>query len=583
MMIESLNALHATLVASGVLPPSGYQRVKLRYVIELSEQGSCVAVTDYSGGPADGGWFTVPLAVRRGSAITPNLLWDDCEYALGVPRPGARSEFHRRATAQRHQAFLDQIWSFALTVDNDPGLDAILRFYSEGSYRDWAGALTGGNTATSFRLQGDRSLVAERAELRKAICASYVESSPGGPASVQKGANRRPRVHSLLRGLPGGDCSAVHGEPFILGSDREHASAPRVTDDIAVRPSAAHISAVDWLLRLSCRKPLKFGRLTLLCWQENAIWPEAPELVAAILYGGAKQSREPEPVTISTLGDISLLGLLGHGPRASAVFYRRQSSAGLLHSVARWFSDLEFDCADGPAKGPPGITELIETVTTAGDENGHHQTQMAIALLHAAVFGERVWDDILTEAVRRLRRSGPEKELRLAASLIKLALLRNHGLSLSPGLDVGQRNAAYRLGRLFAVLECLQTIAGTRQLRPTRDHFWTVSLTRPSLGLRVPLRTATVHLRVLLPGKRSFFQSLITDLTDGMGEGGAPARLSPIEQGLLAIGYLHQMTALFEFTCHHRDSLREVQTTRPLSWSRPALGGHRSQISAPSN
>jgi CRISPR-associated protein Csd1 len=581
MMIESLNALHATLVASGVLPPNGYQRVKLRYVIELSEQGSCVAVTDFSGGPADGGWFTVPLAVRRGSAIKPNLLWDDCEYALGVPRAGARSELHGRATAQRHQAFLDQIWSFALTVESDPGLDAILRFYSEGSYRDWARELGGGNAATSFRLQGDRGLVAERAELRKAICASYVESSSVGSAPVQRSAQRRARIHSLLRGLPGGDCSAIQGEPFILGSEREGASTPRLTEDIAAQPNTAHISAVDWLLRSSCRKPLKLGRLTLLCWQENTIWQEAPELLAAILYGGAKQSRGPEP--LSTPGDISLLGLLGHGQRASPVFYRRQSSAGLLHSVARWFSDLEFECPDGRAEGAPGIAELIETVTTAGDENGHHQTQMAIALLHAAAFGERVWDDILTEAVRRLRRSGPEKDLRLAASLIKLALLRNHGLSLPPGLDVGQRNAAYRLGRLFAVLECLQTIAGTRQLRPTRDHFWTVSLTRPSLGLRVPLRMATVHLRVLLPGKRSFFQSLITELTDGMGEGGAPARLSLVEQGLLAIGYLHQMTALSEFLSHDRDSLHEVRTARPLSWPRPALSGHQSQISAPGN
>ena len=94
---------------------------------------------------------------------------------------------------------------------------------------------------------------------------------------------------------------------------------------------------------------------------------------------------------------------------------------------------------------------------------------------------------------------------------------------------------------------------------------------------------ATVHLRVLLPGKRSFFQSLITELTDGMGEGGAPARLSLVEQGLLAIGYLHQMTALSEFLSHDRDSLHEVRTARPLSWPRPALSGHQSQISAPGN
>ena len=577
MIIESLNNLHATLVASGTLPPSGFQRIKLRYVIELSEQGACVAITDYSGVPAEAAWFAVPLPVRRGEEIKPNLLWDDCEYTLGIPRRSAKYPDDMKAVERRHQAFLDRIWTFALTVESDDGLDAILRFYNQGSYRAWAVERLDdqerGPAAISFRLQGDRGLITERAPLREAIRAAVYETSSARPTPVRQSFRKRSLVHALLKGLPGGDSSAADGIAIHLGSGCEGVAPARLINGNGFQSAAAHISAIKWLLRQSQGKPLQLGRLTLLAWQDGATSCEAAELLGIVLHGGSDFLSERLLTKISAPGEISLLGLLGHGPHTSAVFYRQQTRDGMVRSVACWMRDIELDFADEPAQGSPGIAELIQTVTAAGDENGHHQIKMAIALLQAALFGEKAWDDILTRAVRVLRQPGPVRDRRLATSLIKLALIRNQDLSLSACLDCDNRECAYRLGRLFAVLECLQAIAYTREPNSIRDRFWAVSLTRPAVGFRVPLRMAPVYLRVLSPTMRSFIGTLLTDLTGGAAGEYLPPKLSLVEQGIFAVGYFHQLTALSELRRHNVERTREAQQRQSISWTRPALCG----------
>jgi hypothetical protein len=54
MIIKRVDALHATLMASGTLAPIGFQRDTVRVVIEPSERGSRNAVTDHAKEAAKG-------------------------------------------------------------------------------------------------------------------------------------------------------------------------------------------------------------------------------------------------------------------------------------------------------------------------------------------------------------------------------------------------------------------------------------------------------------------------------------------------------------------------------------------------
>jgi CRISPR-associated protein Csd1 len=563
MIIESLSLLHSTLVEGGVLPSTGFQRVKLRYVIELSEQGSCVAVTDYAKGSAASAWFAVPCLVMRGSAIKANLLWDDCEYTLGVPRCGSNFEGQSKAAERRHQAFLDRIWSFAPTVGSDPGLDAVLRFYSQGSYRDWAGGRLDsqgrGHAAISFRLQGDRGLICERPALRDAIQAAYVKlpspCSIRAPGSVRK----RSRANSLLRDLPGGENSATDAISFDLSSTQVGAFPPAVLGGVNLKPVPAHVSAVNWLLGGSRQMLPRLGRLTLLCWQEGTTSQDAAELVDRTVFSGSRKSGKCASSAVAGAGDVSFLGLVGRGQRASAVFYRRQTRAALVQSLERWERDLDLHRADGEAEGIPGIVELIQTLTFVGDENGHHQMQIAIALLQAAIFGEELWDNVLTQALRRVKRPGPDRDRHLATALVKLALTRNHKVPLLAQLDTCQRHGSYRLGRLFAVLDYLQTLVDASGSSAARGQFWSAFLKTPKLGLRVPLRMADVYLSVLPPAPRRVFNELLKDLTKDLANVGVPAKACLMEQSLAAIGCFHQMTVLSEFVGHMQTERQPLQ------------------------
>jgi CRISPR-associated protein Csd1 len=551
MMVESLNELHSTLVEGGVLLPSGFQRVKLGHVIELSENGFCVAIRDYNLGSVANAWFSVPRAVIRGATIKPNLLWDDCEYALGVSRYRPDVVRRMKATEQRHLAFLKRIWTFAQAVDSDPGLDAVLRFYSQCDYKDCAEGRFNSpgseHAAISFRLQGDRGLIPERPALRDAIQAAYVKLPSPCPIRAPLGVRKRFRPNSLLRGLPGGEDSATDALSFDLGSSRIGAFPPKVLGGIDLKPVPAHVSAINWLLSGSRQRLPRLGPLTLLCWQEGTTSPDAAELVDSTVYGGSRKSAESASRAFAETGDVSCLGLVARSQRASAVFYRRQTRPDLLQSLERWARDLELHCAAGEAEDIPGIAELIQTLSVVGDENGHHQMQTAIALLQAAIFGEEVWASVLTQALRCLKRPGPERDRYLATALIKVALIRNYKVALLARLDKGQRHRSYRLGRLLAVLDYLQTLVDAQRSSATRTQSWGAFLTTPNLGLRVPLRMADVYLSVLPPESRGFCQELLKDLTGDLANVGLPAKASLMEQSLTAVGCFHQMTVLSGF------------------------------------
>lgn len=117
-------------------------------------------------------------------------------------------------------------------------------------------------------------------------------------------------------------------------------------------------------------------------------------------------------------------------------------------------------------------------------------------------------------------------------------------------LDLEEKDTAYRLGRLFAVLESLQVEAvspkssiGERRLNATiRDRYWGAASSMPAYVFPQLLSLATSHLGKLegdKPGLARWFEKQIGEITSGLPPS-LPATLSLVEQGRFAIGYWHQ-------------------------------------------
>lgn len=130
------------------------------------------------------------------------------------------------------------------------------------------------------------------------------------------------------------------------------------------------------------------------------------------------------------------------------------------------------------------------------------------------------------------------------ACVIKGYLVRNLGKEVPVSLDSSRKDPAYRLGRLFAVLEKTQADALGGGINATvRDRFYSSASTTPATVFPRLLRTYQHHLAKLEGGRKVGREKLMQEILDPVQS--LPTHFGLQEQGLFALGYYHQMNDLF--------------------------------------
>jgi len=117
-------------------------------------------------------------------------------------------------------------------------------------------------------------------------------------------------------------------------------------------------------------------------------------------------------------------------------------------------------------------------------------------------------------------------------------------------LDKENKNPAYLLGRLFAVLEKAQQDALGAGINATiKDRFFGSASATPKVVFPQLLRLAQHHIEKAEYGRMrdKQIEEILADLTE------FPAHLSLDEQGLFAIGYYHQRQDFFKSKESHKD------------------------------
>ena len=108
-------------------------------------------------------------------------------------------------------------------------------------------------------------------------------------------------------------------------------------------------------------------------------------------------------------------------------------------------------------------------------------------------------------------------------------------------LDKDSTNIAYRLGRLFAILEKAQRDAIPGAKSTIKDRYQGSASATPRVVFPQLLRLTQHHIQKAEYGGRT--DKMIEDVMQGINE--FPAHLSLDEQGIFYIGYYHQRNALF--------------------------------------
>ena len=104
-------------------------------------------------------------------------------------------------------------------------------------------------------------------------------------------------------------------------------------------------------------------------------------------------------------------------------------------------------------------------------------------------------------------------------------------------LDTANTNQAYRLGRLFAILEKVQE----RAINPgstIRERYYGAASSTPAAVFATLFRLKNHHLAKLGNREGAFFERVIGEIVDGLDD--FPAHLNLQDQGRFALGYYHQ-------------------------------------------
>ena len=250
-----------------------------------------------------------------------------------------------------------------------------------------------------------------------------------------------------------------------------------------------------------------------------------------------------------------VLGLAPNAARISVRFWLQSTVGELAPRIWQHFEDLRvvrrFD-SDPPA---PSLFRLLTSLALQGKVD-NVPPRMAGEWMRAVLEGLPYPALLLNTAIVRCKAEHDVPYLR--AALLKAWLNRDHRrrhpndgpqhAEFKEELDMQQTDAAYRLGRVFAVLERIQQRAQPGINATIRDRYYGAASTTPVAVFTTLLRLKNAHLKKLTAGETVYFERLLGEIF-GTLEAPAladfPRQLNLPDQGRFALGYYHQRQSFF--------------------------------------
>ena len=554
------------------LPPPGFERKAILFVIVLDRDGRFVDIEDTRDGNKKrdkGRLFVVPQGVKRTSGVAANLLWDGLGYALGVVSEAraakldaVKLEKERERTREANLAFLQHIRNVFPAPIDDEGVRATLAFVERGDFSEvfahplWP-ELNKTTESLSFRLDGDLQLICQRETVRQAVMATeHNAAAVRNRCLVSGNLDAIARLHPAIKGVRGAQSSGANLFSFNFAAACSHGKEQGQNAPVGEYAAFAYTTALNCLLRADSRQKLLVGEDTFVFWAERpdpaeelfADWlqpdPDDPargvEAVKA-LYEAPKTGVRPLDEDDTR---FFVLGLAPNNARLAVRLWNVSTVRELTANIRQHFDDLAIVRSPRDPEYLPLWRLLVAAAAQGKSEN--IPPPLAGEALRAILAGTPYPRTLLIAVLQRIRAEQGAVSYARAAS-IKALLARNarfyrYKQEVGMSLDPQNPNVGYRLGRLFAVLERAQALASGDLNATIRDRFYGAASATPVTAFPYLLnKLAPHHLNKLATGQKIRLENLIGQILETVTQ--FPAHLNLDDQGWFAIGYYHQRQA----------------------------------------
>lgn len=579
MILQALKEYYDRKAAdpdSGIAP-EGWIQQKIDYEIVIDRNGNFIQINnireDKKGHPTLVPCIGKQASKHSNSGKDANLLWDKPGFVLGI---GKKGDIKLSSFIETMDAWFDK--------GDDIAVDAVKTYLLSGkidrnifnpifSHKDMGKDIQSDRGNISFKLLGDDVFVFERSAVRNKI-STTIDSTNNttGAICLVTGRTNGDIVdcHPVIWGLYGAkknpNLVSFNEDAYCSFGKRKSYNSP-----VCRKAVDAYTKALSSLI--NSERKIKVGDATTIFWSDKTstfendviFFFEPPrddpdrntEAVKALyqtIWSGAY--AVPDDNT-----RFYVLGLTPNAARIAVRFWCVGTVREMGSRLKQHIDDLAIKHRLGMDPALP-LRRLLRSLAPQEKEENIppnlagevmrailEGTPYPVTLLHAALRRNRA------EQGKKNRITGkPEPNVPYErAAMIKAFLNRSlrfsnpgHEKEITMCTDPTNTNTGYRLGRLFAVLEKIQSDANPGINATIRDRFYGAASSTPVTVFGNLMRLSNHHLSKLEKQKPGLFvvrKKLIGEIMCLISE--FPTHLDLADQGRFAIGYYHQTQDLW--------------------------------------
>ena len=566
MILQALVDCYEALSASGKIARPGWGPVKTSIALELTETGEISQVIFLKEEVEKGKKkvlvpkiFDLPAPVKRTVGVAANFLCDNPSYILGFDDKGKpkRSLECFAACKALHEKVLDGVES--------PAAKAVLAFFQNWkpekarehpALQDYMDELLAGGNLI-FRYDGQ--FMHEDPAIRQAWQEYYDQSGDGPDMVCLVTGNTGPveNIHPSVKGVQGAQSSGAALVSFNAPAFCSYGKEQNLNAPTSKYAAFAYTSTLNYLIA-SPEYSSRVGDTTVLFWAKNGN-PEYSSIFNWGIFGGTAPYNERElrsmiqdlckgqavtyeETLLDPDMDFYILGLAPNAARLSVRFFLHNHFGSILQNVQAHYDRLEIVKPSFEKFETLPVWKLLSETVNQNSREKEPVLTLAGDTLRAILNNTRYPATLLNGVTIRIR--AERKITRGRAAILKAYYLQNTHPDvpkevLTVSLNPESKNPYYTLGRLFSVLEAVQSAANPGINATIKDRYFNSASATPSIVFPTLLNLSEKHRKKLTVGQRIYYEKQIMELLAVLGES-FPARLSLPQQGTFQLGYYHQ-------------------------------------------
>lgn len=568
---------------SGVAAP-GYSREKVTFAALMTPGGKLLDLIDLRTENEPLKMLVPEHKKRQGKNPSPYFLCDNAKYFFGIAENAEEGK-------NRFQEFKDLHLKLLQNLE-EPEARAVVKYLQEWVPDHWRqysflvgnekDLLRGSNIV--FKIDGMKTFVHDNSYIIKVWMDSGVNSNNEvrGQCLITGEESAIARIHTVaIKGVTGAQSSGAALVSFNIDSFESYGKKQSHNAPVSEAAAFAYATALNYLLA-SDRHRIRFGDTTMVFWAERKTGGPEEDWLALLLdpslMQGPRLKKEGpgwriDPITGRQVLDLLkrvrdglplskdmasfdpdvrfyLLGLSPNNSRLAVRFWHTDTFGGLLLRIGEHYNDMSIKGMDEEYQGLLPIWRILrETAVQGKSEN--IPPLLEGALMRSILTGQAYPQILFTLILARIRSGGDDSYINpIRAGIIKACLKRRTrilGQSQKEGLytvslNETSTNTAYRLGRLFALLEKAQQEAVPGANATIRERYFGAASATPGSVFPLLLRLSRHHISKAEYG--DLIDRRIQEVMNGLDS--FPAHLDLEGQGQFVLGYYHQRQALYQ-------------------------------------